>query len=256
MGSDLNIKFYDELSEDYHLIFDDWESAVTGQAKTLDNIIRHFTKTEPVTLLDCACGIGTQAIGLANLGYQVQATDLSPKAVARARVEADRLNVALSFGVADFKTLNTDVEGTFDVVIACDNALPHLLDKADLLLAAANILSKMKPGGVFLASIRDYDKVLEQKPLSTQPTIKETGDQRAISFQIWDWTEDNVYTVNHFMLKGKDENFHTSLRTTKYKAYQRSEMTAIFEKAGYTGIKWLMPDESGYYQPVLVARKA
>lgn len=38
---------------------------------------------ENIKLLDCSCGIGTQAIGLALVVYNVTATDLSEKAIKR-----------------------------------------------------------------------------------------------------------------------------------------------------------------------------
>src|SRR6185295_3005299 len=99
-------QFYDELASHYTLIFQEWDMTVQRQGEVLDNFIRaHVTladkslptldidedaPTEPIIntidasdlrVLDCACGIGTQAIGLARRGYQVHATDLSPGAI-------------------------------------------------------------------------------------------------------------------------------------------------------------------------------
>ena len=39
----------------------------------------------PARVLDCACGIGLLAAGLARAGYEVAASDLSPDMVARTR---------------------------------------------------------------------------------------------------------------------------------------------------------------------------
>jgi SAM-dependent methyltransferase len=231
MTNDQTKKFYDELSADYHLIFGNWYNAIKRQSKILDNIIQKYSKKDSKTLLDCSCGIGTQAIGLANLGYKVHATDLSPKAIERAKQEADKINVSMSFGVADFKKLENQVKGVFDIVISCDNSLPHLLTDKELLLAAKNILSKMKANSLFIASIRDYDQLLEDKPIRTQPSVKDFEEERTISFQVWDWGENNVYTVNHFTLKGINEKFDTFLRTTRYRAYKRDEISKIFEEA-------------------------
>jgi 2-polyprenyl-3-methyl-5-hydroxy-6-metoxy-1,4-benzoquinol methylase len=111
-------------------------------------------------ILDCACGIGTQALGLALLGHSVHGTDISPVAVERARCEAAQLGVAVTFGVADMRTLDRDVGRVFDVVLAFDNSLPHLLGPADMQLAAHAIRRTLRPGGVFLASTRDYDAQL------------------------------------------------------------------------------------------------
>src|SRR5262249_28346829 len=158
--------FYDNLADNYHLIFADWKASVERQGEILDRIIR--ARSDVVgSLLDCSCGIGTQAIGLAVRGYRVHATDLSPAAVERAQREAERFGVSITFGVADFRTLARQVDGVFGVVLSCDNALPHLLTDTDLELATQNIRAKLNPGGLLLASIRDYDELLTTRPRAT-----------------------------------------------------------------------------------------
>ena len=257
MKNDSVENFYDELSPDYHLIFDDWDKAMKRQAKIIDSLITKYSKIKPVTLLDCSCGIGTQAIGLAQKGYKIHATDLSPKAIKRAKSEAKKRAVFISFDVVDFRNLENQVEGQFDVVISCDNSLPHLLTDEDLLSAAKNIFSKMKPSGLFLASIRDYDQLLTKKPISTPANVKTYKGEKTISFQVWDWKSDtNVYTVNHFTLKGSQDMYETHVRKTRYRAYKRDEISDVFDAAGFFNIKWLMPNESGYYQPILIAYKS
>ncbi|HEX2623034.1 MAG TPA: hypothetical protein VHL11_22895, partial [Phototrophicaceae bacterium] len=73
--------FYDAMAADYHLIFADWEQSIMWQGQIIDRMIRAMLtpRPEPVRVLDCACGIGTQAIGLVKQGngrYQVHATDI------------------------------------------------------------------------------------------------------------------------------------------------------------------------------------
>ena len=103
------LQFYQSLASDYHLIFAEWQESVRWQGEMLDEIIRASLGRQPASLLDCTCGIGTQAIGLALRGYTVHATDLSRAAVERARREAASLGASLTFGVADLRTLATAV---------------------------------------------------------------------------------------------------------------------------------------------------
>src|SRR6185369_9466891 len=110
--------FYNRLAGDYHLLFADWDRAVRRQGDILDRLIAARLGPPPQRVLDCSCGIGTQAIGLAERGYVVHATDLSAAAVERAARESDRLGVPLTTGVADLRDL-AQVEGTFDVVLSC-----------------------------------------------------------------------------------------------------------------------------------------
>ena len=256
MGQNPVRAFYDELAADYHLNFGNWDDAIANQAKILDKIIKEHANGSVQTLLDCSCGIGTQAIGLAQIGYTVTASDLSPLAIKRAEKEALKRDVSIHCKVADFLRLETEIENTFDVVISCDNSLPHLLSDDELQLASKNILSKIRSGGLFITSIRDYDDILKNRPISTYPIVSDTDGVKTFTFQTWEWLQNNIYTLNHYVVKGAPDNFTTSLRKAQYRVYQRNEMEAIFKQAGFTGIKWLMPAESKYYQPIMLAFKS
>jgi SAM-dependent methyltransferase len=247
--------FYDQLADSYHLIFADWQASIARQAVTLDRLIQDELGPGPHTILDCACGIGTQAIGLARLGHRVHATDLSPAAVARAEREANAAGVSLSFGVADMRELSERVPGTFDVVLACDNALPHLLTDDDLHLAAANIARKLRPAGLFLASTRDYDYLIQQRPASEAPRVFDGPGGRRITFQVWEWASDGErYRVHQFVLQQTAQGWQTDHFETEYRALLRGELTSALQTAGLEQVRWHEPDASGYYQPVVTAR--
>lgn len=64
-------EFYDTLAPYYHLIYADWEVSIGRQSRALDAIIRSTGGPQPRSVLDASCGIGTQSIGLAQLGYEV-----------------------------------------------------------------------------------------------------------------------------------------------------------------------------------------
>ena len=247
--------FYDRLADDYHLLFTDWPEAVRWQASVLDRLIRREQPLEQwPAILDCACGIGTQALGLALLGHSVHGTDISPVAVERARYEAAQLGVAVIFGVADMRTLDRDVGRVFDVVLAFDNSLPHLLGPADMQLAAHAIRRTLRPGGVFLASTRDYDALLAQRPHVEVPRVIDGPDGRRIVFQVWDWgARGNVYTVHQFILVQAGNTWRTLHAQGRYRATRRSELTDLLQREGFGSVRWDEPVDSGYYQPVVIA---
>ncbi len=249
-------EFYRQLAPDYHFIFKDWEATVRKQGTVLDTLIR-LKQPNAESVLDCACGIGTQAIGLALQGYHVRATDLSPASVRRARTEAKNFGVKIFFGDADFRELARAVDGTFDVVLACDNAVAHLLRDSDLTLAAASMREKLVPGGLLLLSLRDYDQIVQEQPPGTPPNILDTVEGRRVSFQVWDWAEDGrSYELSHFILKQAGTRWTTRVSTTTLRALQRDELTHVLERTGYTEIVWHLPADSGYYQPVVTARRS
>jgi glycine/sarcosine N-methyltransferase len=203
-------------------------------------------------ILDCACGIGTQALGLALLGHSVHGTDISPVAVERARYEAAQLGVSVTFGLADMRTLDRDVGRVFDVVLAFDNSLPHLVDPADMEFAAHAIRRTLRPGGLFLASTRDYDALLAQRPQVDAPRVIDGPDGRRIVFQVWDWVAGG--NVHQFILvQQAGDTWRTLHAEGRYRATRRSELTDVLLREGFGSVRWDEPGDSGYYQPVVIA---
>ncbi len=247
--------FYDAMADDYHLIFADWAQSVERQSIALDKLIRDHLPDAPapIHLLDCACGIGTQAIGLAKQGYRVYATDISANAVERARDEAQKMGLQVTFGVADMRTLTQVIHEQYDGVLAFDNALPHLLTDDDLAQAARELFAVTRPGGVFMASIRDYDSLLTERPQMTSQHVVDSPDGKRVMFQVWDW-DDEHYTFTQFFLIHQGDDWQMRHYTSRYRALRRDTLSNALANAGFNAIQWLMPAESGFYQPVVVAR--
>lgn len=155
--------FYDELADDYHLIYADWDASVRRQGRVLDALIGQ----DRATVLDCSCGIGTQAIGLALRGHRVTGTDVSRRAAARAAREAARRNLSLRTAAADMRRLPFP-DGRFDTVVSADNSLPHLLTEQDVHAALAEMRRVLRPDGLLLVSTRPYDDLLRDRPSSTR----------------------------------------------------------------------------------------
>jgi glycine/sarcosine N-methyltransferase len=248
--------FYDDLAESYHLMFQDWTQSVQRQAGILGPLIEREIPTGALRILDCACGIGTQTLGLAHRGHALVGVDLCEVAIGRARREAQQRNLSIQFKVADMRDLSSLSDAEFDLVIAIDNALPHLLNEEDLALAVQQIAEKLRPGGLFLASIRDYDQIVEQHPALPPPAFFQDGVHRRIYHQVWDWTDDRQYTVHLYITQETDAGWTCRHFISVYRALLREELTAILLQAGFVELSWLMPADSGFYQPLVLARYA
>lgn len=245
--------FYDSLATHYHLIFRDWNQSIHRQANTLNAILTSELPNRPLTILDCACGIGTQALGLASLGHHVVASDLSPVAVARARQEAEARSLSITFHVADMTSLQSIPDLPFNVIAAFDNALPHL-SPDQLQQATRAIAARLQPGGLFIASLRDYDKLLQQKPAVQEPAFFGDIPARRIIHQVWDWHESDHYTLHLFITVEADDQWTTHHFVSEYRCLTRHELSGALLAAGFHEPRWLMPEESGYYQPLVLAR--
>ena len=249
--------FYDRLSPEYRDNMGwDWESTVRSEGATLHRFLENeLGRKGPCTLLDCTCGIGTQAIGLALLGHEVHASDLSPVSVERARREAMGFGVSMNFSVADFRDLGATISDTFDVVISCDNAIAHCLDDDDLGAALSSIRTRLNHGGLLLLSLRDYDTLLAEKRRFNNEHVHDKPDGRRIAFQVWDWAGDERSYRNHQFLIGEtDGAYELKHFETELRILRRHEILAAVADAGYAQVRWLPPEASGYYQPIVTAR--
>jgi glycine/sarcosine N-methyltransferase len=248
-------KCYDELASHYHLLFENWEASIERQAAVLGPIlVRECGPPNMTRVLDCACGIGTQALGLAKLGFRVSGCDASPHAIERARLEASRRGLEPQLSVADMVELTGIEDSGFDAVVCMDNALPHLESTAQLLQAVTQIRKKLYPQGLFMASIRDYDRLVKERPTVQGPWFYSDQGQRRIVFQIWDWLDERRYTFHLYITREIAKEWTTFHTAATYRTVLRDELADILRQAGFKDVRWLLPAESGFYQPVVLAR--
>ena len=143
-----------------------------------------------MTALAVADGEGRNGVWLARRGLTVTTTDLSPRAVAKARALAERHGVAIDARLADLETWDWPVEA-FDVVVGVfiQFAPPGVRDRL-----FARMKQALKPGGLLL--IEGYrPKQLaygtggpgQVENLYTEALLRDAfGDMEAISLASYD----------------------------------------------------------------------
>lgn len=141
----------------------------------------------------------------------------------------------------------------FDIVIAMDNALPHMLTSNDLACAVSSILNQTKNGGMFVASIRDYDALLMDKPPYSPPYIHKTASGQRVSFQTWTWEGDNYRLIQYIV--DDEDALQISKFECVYRATRRREVTDLLMANGCSEAVWMFPEATGFYQPIVIAKK-
>ena len=253
MGMDIIQNFYDSMAAEYDKLFLDWTAETHEQAVIIDRIFQQNGYGKSAKILDCACGIGTQAVGIAALGYSVTASDISDAEIAQAKKRAEKNGVDIRFEHADFRALSETFSEQFDIVICMDNALPHMLTKSDLEAAVRSIVEQIKEGGMFVASIRDYDELLKSKPPYSPPYIHKTEKGQRVSFQTWVWENEN-YKLTQYIIDDA-EKLQISKFDCEYRTVRREELTELLTNAGCSEVVWKFPEETGFYQPIVIAKK-
>ena len=74
-----------------------------------------------------------------------------------------------------------------------------------------------------------------------------------MSFQTWVWKDEN-YRLTQYIIED-EETLQVSKFECEYRAARRKEMTDLLLAHGCSKVDWKFPEETGFYQPIVVARK-
>lgn len=244
--------FYDELAPLYHLVYPDWNASVQRQGKQLAALIEAEWPGRR-KVLDVSCGIGTQALGLALRGYAVTGSDLSAKEIERAKREATRWGVPLALSVVDMRQAHTHHGSGFDVVLSCDNSLPHLLTDHDILAAMREMMACLSPGGGCVISVRDYASEERGKNLVKPYGVRTEHGKRYLLFQVWDFEGDH-YDLGFYIVEEDlaSQQVKTHVMRSRYYAISAKELCQLMRQAGFQDVRRI---DGAFYQPVLVGTK-
>ena len=253
---------YEDLATVYHLMFPDWKDLVQRQAGTIAKIIKRKIGSHcALRILDPTCGIGTQALGLAERGHIVTGCDISGAAVDRARREASERNLDIRLEVADVRQLTAVQEDDFDVAVSFGNSLCTLSSFPELVLALTQIRMKLRAGGLIVAGIRDYSVAVHERPVRVDELMLCFDDGKwRIVHQVWHWINATHY-IAHVYINREGESHQYSVLC---RAVLRGELTKALWAAGFVNINWLPKDptnrrpgvyESGFDQLIVVGER-
>lgn len=245
--------FYNDLADSYHLIFQDWDATIERQAGALREVITSLWP-QAKRVRDVACGIGTQSLGLARVGFEVTASDLAAAAVARAEREARQRGLAIRFEVCDMREAHRHPPESHDVVVCCDNSLAHLQDEAQVRSALRAMRHALRPGGGILLSGRDYARELRGTGLLKPYGARRRGDGRVIAFQVWDWVGESHYDLDLYVIEesAPGRPVTTRVHRSRLHALPIERIMALCAEAGFEDVQRL----DGYlHQPVVVGTR-
>jgi glycine/sarcosine N-methyltransferase len=223
------------------------------QSRGLHAVLHEFGVAPDARILDAACGIGTQALGLSMLGYQVTASDIAPRAIERAKHEAETRGLRIAFSVADLRTLSDTFPSPFMAVLACDNAVPHLLSDDDIRGAFIECRRVLAPGGLLLISVRDYAAIERRSPDIRPYGSRVDGNCRYSAEQIWMWDRDQ-YDLTLRLAERCGAAVETVREFhSRYYAVDLSTLERLLHESGFVRVE---RRDQHFFQPLLVAVRA
>ena len=248
----MSARFYDELAPYYHLLYGNWEQAISRQGTELAAILLNLGVEPGGAVLDAASGIGTQTLGLLMHGYRVMASDISPKAIERLRAELSHRALQADTRVDDLRTLASATPGSMSAVLACDNSIPHLLSDSEILQAFRSCYRCLRPRGVALFSVRDYETIERKSPDVRPYGMRYENGSRFLAVQVWEWDGDQYDLRMYLTSESPGGACETRVLRNRYYAVGISRLLELLTKAGFEDAQRM---DNVFFQPVLVARR-
>jgi SAM-dependent methyltransferase len=154
--------FYHRFAWAYdRIIADDAGPRAAFIARTL----RRLGVPAGAMVLDAGCGTGRYAIELVRHGYRAHGIDRSPELIEQARANARDRRVGLPLAVGDLRDLS--VHGPVDAVL-CRGVLNDVLDDHDRDTILAGFAASLRPGGVLILDVRDWQSSARRHAGGTQ----------------------------------------------------------------------------------------
>jgi SAM-dependent methyltransferase len=245
--------YYNQLSPHYKHIYQDWNESVQRQAEILDAVIHEQIGSHAKSILDAACGIGTQSIGLAQMGYALTASDISASEIEEARAEAEKRHLNIDFEVVDMRQAWNHYQRQFDVVLACDNAIPHLLTDEEILQTFQQFYECTRLDGGCIISVRDYAAMARGGSKLYPRQVHETEDGKIVIFDHWAFDGD-FYDMTTYVVEDKGQplaNTHV-IRGGRYYCIGADRLEQLMARAGFVNVVTL---RERFFQPLIVGVK-
>jgi SAM-dependent methyltransferase len=162
--------FYGELGHDYEWLFPDetvgrlgkFGATSPGSQALLEAAVKTLGPGAPV--LDCACGIGADAMALARKGLLVTATDGSHAMVAEARRRSAEYGMAMTVTWSQWQDLPNRVPGPFELVLCLGNSLVHTETRTNRVAALEGMRKVLSPGGTLIVDSRNWELMYSSRP--------------------------------------------------------------------------------------------
>ena len=140
-----------------------------------------------------------------------------------------------------------------DLVIACDNAVPHLLTDEELVAAFGQFLACTRPGGGCLITVRDYDRE-ERAGVQVKPYgVRDEGGVRYLLWQVWEFRGPVYDLAMYFVADRGGSDCTARVMRSRYYAVGTDKLMELMRQAGFVQVERI---DGRFYQPVLLGRRS
>ena len=256
---------YEKLAPVYdHFV--NWSSRLAFEMPLILQLISNLgTPAHETKVIDTACGTGQHAIALAEAGYLAYAADLSPEMVSIAKMRAEASDQLVIFKTRSFGSTSQAFtkDLPFDATLCLGNSLPHVSDEVDLKVALQDFYDLLRPGGLLLLQMRNFDRVMRHHLRWMEPQSEKTDRDEWLFLRFFDFESETRIQFNVIaMERHKNQPWSLHLTSTYLTPILRDKLVNLLLETGFDAIQTLGSLNGEPFDPesssdlVVVANKA
>src|SRR6059058_2803504 len=200
---------YGSLASVYEWLVPDDKASPAGSARAFEMVTAGLDPGAEI--LDCACGIGLLAVGLAEAGFRVTACDASPAMVERTQALARTHGVEVSARVCRWDQLpDQGWQDRFDAVFCVGNSLAHAVGRSGRRAAIDGMAVVLRTGGVLALTSRNWEQIRSAgSRLDVWDRLVERAGRKAVVVYSWQvppsWTDEHHMQISVAVLQDGDQ---------------------------------------------------
>jgi glycine/sarcosine N-methyltransferase len=218
--------FYDELAFNYDEMIS-FDKAVERKK----GLFKNFITAGMTKVADLGCGSGVDSIALASLGLIVTAFDPSEEMLEVAKENAEREKVRVTFHNNSIDSISEDFDNQFDLVVSLGNTFANI-EREQLLKSLQRTKEILKPQGIILIQILNYEKILSEK----QRIVNITKGVDKYFIRFYDFVGDEV--IFNILIFKKEKPSEHKLISTKLFPHTRDDFDAILKKLEFSEVEY------------------
>ena len=219
---------YHELAKSYDRLTSD-----VDYRATVDFYLRILEREglKPRTAVDLACGTGSVAMILADMGMDVIAVDMSEEMLTVAQQKAQDLQNPPRLVCQPLQELR--LSRGVDLAVCALDSLDYITDPADCREAIRRIYKCLNPGGIFIFDVNTPEKL---RAMDGQVFLDEDDDVYCVWRGEFD-EKTNICSYGMDLFQRYGAVWHRSFEEHREYAYSAEQLIGYLKAAGFTSIE-------------------
>ena len=208
----------------------------------------------PRTAVDLACGTGSVAVLLADMGMQVTAVDMSEEMLCVASQKAQSMENPPAFVCQKLQQLR--LPRGVDLAVCALDSMDYITDPEDCQKAIQRVYKVLNPGGCFIFDVNTPEKL---RAMDEQVFLDEDEDVYCVWRGEFD-EKTNICTYAMDLFQRQGQVWQRSYEEHREYAYSAQQLTRYLRQTGFTDIavfadRKMTAPEAGEQRIYLKARK-